>query len=249
MSLLEKAKDTLQSFYMGKLYPVIVVLLMFCAYTTSTEAYINVINLLLLSVGLLFTDSLRPLIPVLISYLYQFSPKTAMPTPEGLEALFSGTSLYLYIISFSTLIVCFIIFFIKNKLLTLENLRSTPLLISGAVLLIGFIANGAFSDRFVFTSTLYGLLEVFTLVGIFYNFYVGLKNDNHEELVDYLDSLGVPRIVYVSCNPDTLARDCAWFAQKGYIIGEVTPVDLFPGTGHVESVVCLTRRLDVDMRR
>ena len=63
-----------------------------------------------------------------------------------------------------------------------------------------------------------------------------------EELVNYLDSLGVPRIVYVSCNPDTLARDCAWFAEKGYEIGEVTPVDLFPGTGHVESVVCLTRK-------
>ena len=62
-----------------------------------------------------------------------------------------------------------------------------------------------------------------------------------EELVNYLDSLGVKRIVYVSCNPDTLARDCAWFAQKGYKIGEVTPVDMFPGTGHVESVVCLTK--------
>ena len=61
------------------------------------------------------------------------------------------------------------------------------------------------------------------------------------ELVDYLDFLGVPRIVYVSCNPDTLARDCAWFAEKGYQIGAVTPVDLFPGTGHVESVVCLTK--------
>lgn len=62
-----------------------------------------------------------------------------------------------------------------------------------------------------------------------------------KELVDYLDSLGVKRIVYVSCNPDTLARDCAWFAEKGYQIGEVSPVDLFPGTGHVESVVCLTK--------
>ncbi len=61
------------------------------------------------------------------------------------------------------------------------------------------------------------------------------------ELVDYLDSLGVPRIVYVSCNPDTLARDCKWFSGVGYEIGEVTPVDLFPGTGHVESVVCLMR--------
>ncbi len=62
-----------------------------------------------------------------------------------------------------------------------------------------------------------------------------------EELIDYLDSLGVSRIVYVSCNPDTLARDCAYFAKKGYSIGDVTPVDLFPGTGHVESVVSLTR--------
>ena len=68
-----------------------------------------------------------------------------------------------------------------------------------------------------------------------------------KELVDYLDSLGVPRIVYVSCGPDTLARDCAWFAEKGYKIGEVTPVDLFPGTGHVESVVSLTRRFDNEL--
>ena len=63
-----------------------------------------------------------------------------------------------------------------------------------------------------------------------------------KELVDYLDSLGVNKIVYVSCNPDTLARDCRWFADKGYEIGDVTPVDLFPGTGHVESLVCLQRQ-------
>ena len=52
------------------------------------------------------------------------------------------------------------------------------------------------------------------------------------------------RIVYVSCNPDTLARDCVLFKELGYEIGEVTPVDLFPRTGHVESVVCLTRTFD-----
>ena len=68
-----------------------------------------------------------------------------------------------------------------------------------------------------------------------------------KELVNYLNDLGVKKIVYVSCNPDTLARDCAWFAEKGYQIGEVTPVDLFPGTGHVESVVCLTRHNELPM--
>ena len=68
------------------------------------------------------------------------------------------------------------------------------------------------------------------------------------ELIEGIASHGVPRVVYVSCNPDTLARDCAIFAQFGYEIGDVTPVDLFPRTGHVESVVCLTRRLDNELR-
>ena len=62
------------------------------------------------------------------------------------------------------------------------------------------------------------------------------------ELMDYLSNIGVNKIVYVSCGPDTLARDCAYFKSLGYEIGKVTPVDLFPGTGHVESVVCLTRK-------
>jgi 23S rRNA (uracil1939-C5)-methyltransferase len=48
--------------------------------------------------------------------------------------------------------------------------------------------------------------------------------------------------VYVSCDPVTLARDCAWFRDAGYEIGEVQPVDMFPRTGHVESVVCLNQQ-------
>ncbi len=62
------------------------------------------------------------------------------------------------------------------------------------------------------------------------------------ELIEGLAERNIRRVVYVSCNPDTLARDCAVFAEYGYEIGVVTPVDLFPRTGHVESVVCLERR-------
>ncbi len=62
-----------------------------------------------------------------------------------------------------------------------------------------------------------------------------------EELVKFAVSLSPKRIVYISCNPKTLARDVARFIPLGYNTDEVTPVDMFPCTGHVESVVCLTR--------
>lgn len=61
-------------------------------------------------------------------------------------------------------------------------------------------------------------------------------------LLEFLAKREVPRIVYVSCGPDTLARDCAILRTLGYGISDVTPVDLFPRTGHVESLVCLQRQ-------
>ena len=49
------------------------------------------------------------------------------------------------------------------------------------------------------------------------------------------------RIVYVSCDPATLARDCGIFLTLGYTVKKVTPVDMFPRTGHVESVAILSQ--------
>ena len=63
------------------------------------------------------------------------------------------------------------------------------------------------------------------------------------ELLSFLGRLAPARIVYISCNPETLARDVALLMKEGYTPGAVTPVNLFPVTGHVESVVCLTRKI------
>lgn len=49
------------------------------------------------------------------------------------------------------------------------------------------------------------------------------------------------KLIYISCNPATLARDCAVLTSLGWSMSEVQPVDLFPRTGHVESVVLMSR--------
>jgi 23S rRNA (uracil1939-C5)-methyltransferase len=60
----------------------------------------------------------------------------------------------------------------------------------------------------------------------------------------FLDSvarMAPEKIVYISCNPETQARDVAHLAQKGYRAEYFVPVDLFPHTEHVETVVLMSR--------
>ncbi len=60
-------------------------------------------------------------------------------------------------------------------------------------------------------------------------------------VLESVASIGPERIVYVSCDPETLARDVKVLIQKGYKLAEVQPVDMFPGTAHVETVALLSK--------
>lgn len=62
-----------------------------------------------------------------------------------------------------------------------------------------------------------------------------------ETLIETVAGMAPRRVVYVSCDPATLARDLARFAQKGYVVQQLQPVDLFPRTAHCECVVLMTK--------
>ena len=61
------------------------------------------------------------------------------------------------------------------------------------------------------------------------------------EVIAAIAETAPARLIYVSCNPATLARDIALLAEKGYALQKVQPVDMFPWTSHVETVVLLSR--------
>jgi 23S rRNA (uracil1939-C5)-methyltransferase len=63
-----------------------------------------------------------------------------------------------------------------------------------------------------------------------------------EDVLRAIAAASVPRIEYVSCNPATLARDAKLLAGEGYGIERVSPFDMFPRTGHVETLAEFVRR-------
>lgn len=62
------------------------------------------------------------------------------------------------------------------------------------------------------------------------------------KFIDSVAKMSPEKVVYISCNPETLARDLDYFTKKGYKVQKIQPVDMFPHTNHIETVVLLSQR-------
>ena len=74
------------------------------------------------------------------------------------------------------------------------------------------------------------------------------RSGSTKACLDAVVKMGAKKVVYVSCNPETLARDLGYITKKGYRAEMAVPVDCFPWTGHVETVVLLSKG-DIDSKR
>ncbi|HKN94521.1 MAG TPA: hypothetical protein VJU60_09330, partial [Thermoleophilaceae bacterium] len=63
-----------------------------------------------------------------------------------------------------------------------------------------------------------------------------------QKIVRRMIEAGAKRVVYVSCNPTTLAPNARQLADAGYVLDRVRPVDMFPQTPHIECVAQLSLR-------
>ncbi|MCM1308723.1 MAG: 23S rRNA (uracil(1939)-C(5))-methyltransferase RlmD [Butyrivibrio sp.] len=70
------------------------------------------------------------------------------------------------------------------------------------------------------------------------------RSGSSREFLEALSSLAPERVVYISCNPETLAADLKYLTQRGYKMDKCRPVDMFPWTGSIECVVLLRRRTE-----
>lgn len=66
------------------------------------------------------------------------------------------------------------------------------------------------------------------------------RSGSTEEFMNSMILLNPKKVVYISCNPATLERDLAYLVKRGYEVKKAIPVDMFPGTEHVETIILMT---------
>ena len=65
------------------------------------------------------------------------------------------------------------------------------------------------------------------------------RQGSSPKFLNSLLTLAPARVVYISCGPESLARDLGILTRGGYRVREIWPVDMFPHTEHIETVVAL----------
>lgn len=68
------------------------------------------------------------------------------------------------------------------------------------------------------------------------------RSGSSETFLSSVAQLNPQKVVYISCNPETLARDLRFLTKKGYVAKRIVPMDMFPWTEHVETVVLMSKK-------
>ena len=71
------------------------------------------------------------------------------------------------------------------------------------------------------------------------------RSGSTEEFISAVNNAGIKAVVYISCNPETLARDLRSFTKKKYSVKKIVPFDMFPWTDHVETICLLTKAVSL----
>ena len=179
-------------FYMGRLYPVIVCLLICVGQITAKEHITIPINVLLACGALLVCSSIRPIITILCAFVYSLSRENAFFGSSSSDFFFTGWRVVAFWVLLTVVVVSFISFFRRNSFFKRVGLGKTPLLLPLILLCAAFLLNGVRSGEWVSGSLLYGFLQVVAYGFVFVIFYHGFSDEeSSQELADYFAYVGV----------------------------------------------------------
>jgi len=175
------------SFFNGRLYPVLVAAMVFLGHTLGIEIYLLPVNMLLFAAAMIATDTVRPLIVVLCTFLYQVPLAHTPGGPVWSDHYLTG--IRPFFIGFSVVVIMLTVVYIivKYKIFVNLKFRDTPLLLSSVLMGIAFMLGGAFSSSWRIEDLGWGFLQAILFPALFLVFYKGLTRESDlQELGAYV---------------------------------------------------------------
>ena len=179
--------DTIKAFYMGRAYPVVVCAIVLIGSLTGLEMYLNPLLTGLFVSALIISDSTRPMIVSLCTYIFQLSTKNSPSLINNSDYLYTGWRIFVLIVSIASIFAAAFYFFFKNRIYRKINFKRDRIVIPTALLCAVLLLNGAFSDSWEPMSLLFAFLQTIVYGFIFVLFMYGLSDDEStDSLMPYL---------------------------------------------------------------
>ena len=187
-----RVSDALKEFFMGKFYPIILAVIVTAGHVMEREMLTATIIVLLALLQLCICDSIRPLIIIVATFIFQVTLEHSPATPTFSDYYFSEWRLTHIIVLGAIVVLAFGFFVIRKKLWRGFSSRNIGLLLSLLLLAIAFSSNGFGSDTWSAAGLAFGFAQGVFYIILFTLFYFGLSEENDEtELLDYINYISL----------------------------------------------------------
>ncbi len=185
--LIEKVRHPrIVSFFMGWQYPIWIAFSVLVGRMTNLEVYFAVLDLILIAIAFVSCNSVRPILPIMISFLYRVSLEHSPGTPIYSDYyLGGGATIVVPVIFLMIALASLFALLIRKKCFTLENLKKLPLLVPLSVLSLAFLLSGSFSGFKTISDVYFSLLQILFFAIVFWLLYLGFKDEDASELCSY----------------------------------------------------------------
>ena len=182
----EYTRERMNSFYMGKLYPLVICALIFAGHALGIEVFLLPVVVILGSLSFWVCDSIRPLFVPLCTFLFSFSKGNSLFGPVSSDYYVTGWRIVAFVLLIILAFVSLCAFIARHKLFTRIFTRKTPLLFSLIILSVAFMLNGAGSEKWNSGNLVYASFQVVAFLVVFVLSYHGFSDDEDaEELAEY----------------------------------------------------------------
>ena len=220
-------KNTLKAFCEGPVYPIVIAAIVLLGSLTGLEVIFNLFFIALACLALALSDTIRPFLASLCTFIFQLSVKNSPFFPNYSSYYVSSWRLPV-LIGTAIVLLCFLVYFIiKNELYRGLSIKKTPLLLPLLIFSPALLLNGAFSKEWTYKNLIYAGAQIIVFLFVFLLIYQGIRNDRADTLGSYFAYLSMLMTLIISAELIALYLT----SDNVFIDGSINKVGIALGWG------------------